>query len=285
MKHTVLFILLSSLLAGCSASSSFTSKPKSIRVAQLPEKVDETSGLAHFNRWLWTHNDSGGQPELYGIDPDNGRLVKTVRISNANNKDWEDLTQDDNFIYIADTGNNRGDRREFQIYKVAKSDILKPKKEVTAKLISFVFEKQPENLKPYRHNYDIEALCVVDNQLMFFSKNWANNKTYLYQIDNGVAKRIKKYHTNGLVTGCTYDAKKRIMYLIGYHRYIWFNMRSPFVYTIENFNTTKECKTKHLLKSIKGFQVEAIDMANGQLFFTNEDNKYGKQALWKLSFD
>lgn len=64
------------------------------KVTTLPSIVQETSGIETTNPvYIWTHNDSGGEPELYKIDTF-GTLIKTIVIKNAQNTDWEDVTSD-----------------------------------------------------------------------------------------------------------------------------------------------------------------------------------------------
>ena len=77
----------------------------------LPEKVKEASGVA-FSRTLrgvlWTHNDSGNQPELFGIDA-TGQEVATFPIG-VRMRDWEELAigpcPEGSCVYMADIGDN-----------------------------------------------------------------------------------------------------------------------------------------------------------------------------------
>ena len=62
----------------------------------LPEDVPESSGLIFYNNRLITHNDSGNLPRLYEMDTLSSQVIRTIRIDNATNIDWEDITQDDN---------------------------------------------------------------------------------------------------------------------------------------------------------------------------------------------
>jgi hypothetical protein len=86
--------------------------------------VRETSGLAVGRRnpnVLWTHNDSGNRPEIFAITPD-GAVRARVAIEGATLTDWEDLDigkcGSDSCIYIADIGDNAGQRRTIRIYEV-----------------------------------------------------------------------------------------------------------------------------------------------------------------------
>lgn len=84
-------------------------------VMELPRRLDEASGLALSRRQpgvLWTHNDSGGDPVVYGLRPGQG-VVAELRLRGAPATDWEDLAAgpcpwDDAepCIYVADIGDN-----------------------------------------------------------------------------------------------------------------------------------------------------------------------------------
>src|SRR5690606_25780786 len=87
----------------------------------------------------WTHNDSGGEPEIYAID-EQGRLVGTVRVPGAENRDWEDIAlapcATGDCIYIADIGDNAARRAEVVIYRVPEPD---PSAEATETAERFAF--------------------------------------------------------------------------------------------------------------------------------------------------
>lgn len=77
----------------------------------LPEKVKEASGVA-FSRTLrgvlWTHNDSGHDPELFGLDA-TGHEVATFPVG-IRMRDWEDMAvgpcAEGSCVYMADIGDN-----------------------------------------------------------------------------------------------------------------------------------------------------------------------------------
>jgi hypothetical protein len=91
-------------------------KVKLISQTNLPTTVMETSGLLAYRDLLWTFNDSGGQPELYGYSIEDLAITKTVVINNGSNTDWEEITQDSTHVYIGDFGNNYGNRPNLTIY-------------------------------------------------------------------------------------------------------------------------------------------------------------------------
>ena len=85
---------------------------------ELPEKVKETSGLLFLDGKIITHNDSGNDANLYEIDSLSGTILRTISIANATNIDWEDLAENDTHLFIADIGNNNGNRQDLKIYTI-----------------------------------------------------------------------------------------------------------------------------------------------------------------------
>jgi hypothetical protein len=155
------------------------------KVTTLPSIVQETSGIEISNPLcIWTHNDCGGEPELYKIDTF-GTLIKTIVIKNAQNTDWEDMTSDGKSYYIGDIGNNANSRKDLKIYKIPNPENIAGDN-VEAEIISFSYSNQnqfpPDNA--YK-NFDAEALISFDSSLYIFSKNYTNpftGYTYLYKI-------------------------------------------------------------------------------------------------------
>src|SRR5262249_7795728 len=72
---------------------------------------------------LWTHNDSGGQPEAYALSVA-GDLLGTFPVEGATNIDWEDIAlgpgpnagKDD--LYLGDIGDNAVARDNVVIYRI-----------------------------------------------------------------------------------------------------------------------------------------------------------------------
>lgn len=293
MKNIYSYILLVLLFLNCSNEKGMTQvvrtpKISVVTVAELSKKVNETSGLIYFNRLFWTINDSGGKPTIYGIDEKSGKIVKEVKIANARNIDWEDIAQDEAFIYVADTGNNAGKRKEFQIYKIAKSDILHQSQEkitVKATVITFKFKDLPKKLKTHNHNFDMESLVIVKGKLLVFSKNWANAKSTCYDISSGIAEKIGSYNPKGLLTGADYDSFNNRIIAIGYHKYGKITQEPPFLMIITDFNTPKESAKTYKLSDVKGLQTEGICLKNNTIYISNEKNKKGEQSLKKVVFE
>jgi hypothetical protein len=91
--------------------------------------LDELSGLAVSRQnpgVLWTHEDSGGEAELYALDATGG-TVATVHVNGVVNVDWEDLAigacEAGWCLYIGDTGDLGAGRTDFTILVVAEPSL------------------------------------------------------------------------------------------------------------------------------------------------------------------
>lgn len=88
--------------------------------------IDEASGLAASRKnsdVLWTHNDSGDLNRIYGLNT-NGKHLGVYTINGVNARDWEDIVvgpgpaAGENYIYIADIGDNNAQYDTKYIYRV-----------------------------------------------------------------------------------------------------------------------------------------------------------------------
>ena len=98
------------------------------------EDIDEASGLVSSrsnNNYLWTHNDSGGEPIVYLMSK-TGAEASQARLEGSQNTDWEDIAMgpgpDDaiQYLYVGDIGDNRATRNNLTIYRVAEPDLNVP---------------------------------------------------------------------------------------------------------------------------------------------------------------
>ena len=196
-------------------------------IGEMPPELTENSGLIFYNGKLISHNDSGNTPELFEIDTVSMQISRTVTISNAVNIDWEDITQDENHIFIADIGNYSGTREDLTIYKISKQD-FDGSGNVAAEKINFTYEDQNNFDDNGESNWDAEALFVLNDQLIILTKQWLDGGTVAYSIpkESGVhlAKRLDTYQVNGLVTSATYNPLSNELLILGHS-----NILVPFV--------------------------------------------------------
>ena len=94
----------------------FSYSQKISKDISLSKTIDETSGLEIVDDQFITHNDSGGDPKLYYLDK-KGKIVFERTLEGVKNNDWEDITKDDEFLYVANMGNNYDTRKNLSIIK------------------------------------------------------------------------------------------------------------------------------------------------------------------------
>jgi len=198
-----------------------------IKTKKLPEKLKEISTLEYHEGFFWGLNDSGGKPEIYKIDPETGKLVQTVKITNAKNTDWEEMAFGEKEVFIGDFGNNLGKRKDLAVYyfPVSKLETEQPEISVSAEKIEFHFPEQ-KNFNPGNKatNFDCEAMFYYNGKIHLFTKEWTNLATTHYTLEvepgNQSAKKVETFKTNYMVTGAFVDANPisntNGFYLIGY---------------------------------------------------------------------
>ena len=179
-----------------------------ISVNPLPNELTENSGLIEMDDDLFVGlNDGGNAPNLYLFSLKQRIGTRTVKISNAQNVDWEDLTQDETYVYIGDMGNNSGNRKDLTIYRVNK-DELRIKTEVEAEKITFTYENQTTFKVSKKNNFDCEALVVVGDSLYLFTKNRGNQQTDLYSLPKSPgdykANHLSQFDAGGLITSAVF---------------------------------------------------------------------------------
>jgi hypothetical protein len=173
------------------------------KVVTLDSKLKEISGIEVDKAGnFWGINDGGNLAQLHQIQKD-GKVSKTITITNARNLDWEDMTQDDfGHFFIGDFGNNDNLRKWLTIYKIENPIDIKGT-ETQAEIIKFTY---PEQLhyppKASEKNFDLEAFVFYKKHLYLFSKNRTepfDGDTNLYKIgdhaDNYQASFISNFNT------------------------------------------------------------------------------------------
>ena len=216
-----------------------TDPNKLIPVSPLPKELTENSGLIEMDDDLFIGlNDGGNTPSLYAFSIKRRSGTRIIKINNAQNVDWEDLTADDNYVYIGDFGNNSGNRQDLTIYRVKKDDLRK-QTEAAAEKITYAYDMQTSFKSSSKNNYDCEALVSVGDSLYLFTKNRGNQKTDLYSLPkapgNYKAKHLGQFEAEGLITSAALrsNAGTKDLVLIGYinkgHSYNGFMIYFPKV--------------------------------------------------------
>lgn len=257
--------------------------------SELPTEVGETSGLFFHNGHLWTHNDSGGQPVLYGIDTTTFVVVQKLTLVNVKNKDWEDVCTDGETVFVGNIGNNKGKRRGLKIFTFPLSAIpAEGDAKITVDSILFRFADQTNFEKRKVHDFDCEAMFATEDNLYLFSKGWATGTTRLYRLPKTpgqyVAEVVNSFDSHGLVTGADYDRKNHILVLVGYaNKKVW----EPFIYLIFDFDEHSNQFANHRfeLANCHGMQTEGITFFDeGRCYVSAETNKNVTARVFELDF-
>lgn len=176
--------------------SGFVRQPETPRLQS--KEVDEASGLAFSGRdenALWMINDSGAQAILHLAGTDGTDRGK-VRVSDAANVDWEDLSSFKldgvPYLLIADTGDNNSVRNDCVLYVVKEPSMPKEGALLDGELkvewkIPFTFEDGPR---------DCESVAVdaKARKVILISKRTKPPVVYELPLrpkeGNSVAKRV-----------------------------------------------------------------------------------------------
>jgi hypothetical protein len=292
MKSTPFFTIALILTLFCSCKPN-TNKRNSVSgldsivpetyIKSLDSVIVEISGLLLWDNHFWTFNDSGGKNEIYGLDFINGKILFTIQLTNAKNIDWEDIAQDEKYIYIAESGNNAGVRHDLKILRIKKKDITSyPFQSVMADSISFRFADQKDFTPVFRQTpYDCEALMVYNDSCFVFTKDWIRNITKVYgfpsEIGNYSPFPIDSFNANGLITGADILPNGKYA-LIGYK-----NFRS-FFWTFRKTKSNFFSNPRFIdLGMLVNAQTEGICFTSeGDLFFSCERTENYNQQIWKI---
>ena len=283
LKDYYLIILL--ILFSCSTEQEKEEYESAVVLESivLPKVINETSGLEIINEVFVTHNDSGGEPSLYFFNL-NGEIIDSIKLDEESfwqiyNIDWEDVTADENYIFIADTGNNFGNRNNLNIIKIKINDYSIDGK------INVAYKDQETFIPRPKHKYDAEALFLIENKIAVLSKDRSNLFTDLYLIDREsnsrqVLESKITYDVNSLITGADYNEELRLLALVSYN-----SKGSQYLILFENFSLENlaEKKFRKIKIPIERAQIEAIKIIDNSTFWiTSEDEGVGSPYMYKV---
>lgn len=289
MLLTIHFFCISILLFSCNKNvlNSDQDQPddlnyliKPTEVTKIDDDCDESSGLEFYDGKFYTHNDSGGKEEIYALDEE-GDIVETLQLEQTKNVDWEDISQDEDYFYIAETGNNVGNREDLRIYKFDKEDKGKIKDIETIE-ISYA-EQTSFKKQNHSHSFDAEALITAEENLYLFSKDWLELKTGVYQIDknekNQKLTSIASYPIQALISGADYDEEGKTLVLCGYLEF------ENFLFVFEDVqpdNFFENAPKKIQLQGLNMAQVEGVCIVGDSIYFSTERTDAFEPQIWKI---
>jgi hypothetical protein len=193
--------------------------------------LNENSALVSYNGKLFTINDSGNSTDILEIDSISGTVVKHIKVLGTTNVDWEALAVSNKYLYIADFGNNYGNRTNLVIYRVPVDSLADS---VQAEFMYFILPDQTSFTPNAKTNFDMEAMLHVNDTLYLFTKQWGDLQTKLYMLptwkNTDTAILIDSFNVACLITDASIDTSGKII-LLGYdtngQSYTW--MLSSYV--------------------------------------------------------
>ena len=248
-----------------------------VKDISLSKKIDETSGLEIIDGQFITHNDSGDEAKLYYLDK-KGVIVHERNLHGAKNNDWEDITKDEDYLYVANMGNNLDNRKNLSIFKVPIDTSNDQVEE-----IEFNYPEQVKFITLEKSSqYDAEGLISIDENLIIFTKNKLKKITEIYSLPKTAgkheAKKIGSLNTQSIITGADYDSKTKLLALTGS---LSFKGDEYYILKIEDFDleSNKDYKINMYEIPIGKTQVEAIKIIDSSTFWiTSEDEASSTSA-------
>jgi hypothetical protein len=233
----------------------------------------ETSGLISWNSSLWTHNDNS-DVHIYSIDTLSGGLLQTPSMTGTSNTDWEEISQDSSFIYLGDFGNNgNGNRTDLHILRIEKSSVLSGTPLIETIYFSYANQTDFTGTGANNTDFDCEAFIVSQDSIFLFTKQWVSTKTSVYSIPKlpgtYTAALRGTIDVQGLITGATYLAEKRLIALCGYTAVL-----QPFLFLLYDFSGTDftSGNKRRLGLNLSFHQVEGIATNNGLKYYLSNEH-------------
>ena len=250
----------------------------------LDSSLNETSGLLCMDGSIWTFNDSEGEAALYSLNATDGSLMRKTIIRNAVNVDWEDITEDETHIFVADVGNNYASRDTLTIYRIPRNSLLSQNNEIDYDgIITVCFTGEVKRTRSGLSSHDCESILNFGDSLYLFSKDWVGETTSVYAFPkipgHYLLSPITTFQVGFQLTGADLHYGRREVALVGYKKFI------PVVltYEFEDSPALISCGGNARLYPMRsGRQVEGICYdSNGALWISSELS-LKKQTLFRV---
>jgi len=264
------------LLSGCATQYPPTTQALTLSPLHvLSQQLEETSGLYCTDDRLFTINDSGNEAKVFELNYD-GLVTQTYPLP-LRNIDWEAITGDDEFLYIADIGNNKGKRETLMVHKVSRRDY----NHVDSFSIQYAGNEPSDNF-PYAHDFDAEAMVLAEGKLLIFSKSWRTGIANVYEVGSETQQILTPIaHIAGLpgvITGADFDEVRNLYVVVGYKSDPFGNF-STFLAQLDTSFTPVEVWPLDEYKQVEGICVDK----QGDYWFSEEATDLRKASLTRAS--
>ena len=249
----------------------------------LPQALRESSGVA----WsrvtpgiLWSHNDSGNEAVLYGMDT-GGNLLGTLPLLGAVNRDWEDMATGScsaGFcLYVGDIGDNAEVRDGIVLYRVEDTGAFddSPRE---AEAFPMILPEGPR---------DMEALFLLPGEEVYFITKGRSHPVTVYRYPpplragETVRLEVVQILTDGpvpipsQVTGAHATPDGRLVAVRTYDSLTFYHVRGGRLTPVEGGRVD--------LRTLKEAQGEAVGIGpDGLVALTSEAGFLGRGATLNL---
>jgi hypothetical protein len=240
---------------------------------ELSTPISESSGLLFWDGGLWTMNDDT-DPRLYKLDTVTGEASDYIYLWRVVNRNWEEIAQDEDYIYLGDFGNNSGSRKDLHILRIDKLS-LESGRPPSIDSISFSYSDQLSFSNPglNQTDYDCEAFVVSSDSIYLFTKQWLSAGTAMYSLPKlpgtYVAQKREVFDTQGQVTGATYLEQEKLLVLLG----AVSGLGQPFLYLLYDYQGQEFFSgvQKRVNLAIPFHQTEGIATKDGIHYYVSNE--------------
>jgi len=275
MGRLVIFFLLVAIIAVHCRHRSAIAPP--VETMELSDSLKGISGLICWDDRLWAHNDRDDR-NLYALNPANGSILAYYELESTrwSRHEWEDIAQDEDFIYIGDMGNNTsGNRQDLHILRIKKEAIRHGELSVDTIFYSYSDQQNFHPIIPNTTRFDCEAMLVSCDSIYLFTKQWIGGKTSVYSLPKSPgshrAMLRSTHYVGGMITGATCHEDSGAVVLCGYTFFM-----QPFLLLLSDFSDNDFFSgTRLKIKLDLPFhQVEGITTGNGTRYYISNERSY-----------
>lgn len=237
-------------------------RPTAEVVGDLPTEMEGTSTLFFLDGKLWSCNDHGSLV-LYALDTLSGNITDSIVLPRSI-YDLEEVTQDDEYLYFGDMGDNNGVRNDLHVLRLEKAALASG-----AIAFDTLWFSYPDRTDSSAQDFDCEAFVATDTALILFTKQWLSQGGSCYSIPKTPgrweARRLFDIATEGMVTGACYQPERGRLVLCGYNLFCM-----PFVYLFDGFSGSDFASGRQQRVELTngiGWQTEGIATTDGLHYY------------------
>ena len=274
MRHYFILVFAIMLVPFSLNSQSYRKTIHPLQSKTLSPRLSESSGLIYWEHSLWTHNDSR-DIYLYSLDTSNGTILDSIALQGIVNTDIEEISQDENYIYLLDAGNNSATRSDLHILKISKKSLLQRQPKIDTLWFSYEDRYELKTTTSNTSDFDCEAFIIAGDSIYLFTKQWKQQGSKMYALPNEVGNHTAQLRDSilniGLLTGVVYLAELNRLVFCGYN----LNLQ-PFLLLLYDFEGHDFFggSQRKIKINLPFHQIEAITSKDGKrVYLTNETFK------------